>query len=96
MSRLMSSLNTLRRPQTLMRAARYGLKDYNRDRDLKRLMKQPHTPTPRKALRTLVEIEETLESKRIEGFGTYSVARHIEVLAAIMGELRLLPDTRPG
>jgi hypothetical protein len=75
-----------------MRAARYGLRDYNRERDLKRLTRQPKAPAPRSALVALIALEEALESKRTEGFGTYSVARHIEVLAAIMGELRLLPE----
>ncbi|WP_425090270.1 DUF6477 family protein [Tropicimonas sp. S265A] len=92
MTRLLSTLQTIRRPQTLMRAARHGLKEYNRERDLKRLTKHPKVPTPQRALAALVALEETLETNRTEGFGTYSVARHIEVLAAIMGELRLLPE----
>ncbi len=92
MSRLLASLHSIRRPQTLMRAARFGLRDYNRERDLKRLTKQPKAPPPQKALATLILLEETLETTRLEGLGTYSVGRHIEVLAAIMGELRLLPE----
>lgn len=36
MTPLLASLSTLRRPQTLMRAARFGLRDYSRERDLKR------------------------------------------------------------
>lgn len=96
MTRIFSSLIAIRRPQTLMRAARFGLEEYNRERDLKRLTKQPKTPTPHKALTTLVALEETLEANRKEGYGTYSVANHIEVLAAIMGELRLLPEFKVG
>ncbi|MDJ0859350.1 MAG: DUF6477 family protein [Dinoroseobacter sp.] len=94
MSRLLTALHSIRRPQTLMRAARYGLYEYNRERDLKRLTREPKAPSPQKALTSLMAIEETLESNRLEGYGTYSVARHIEVLAAIMGEIRLLPETQ--
>ncbi|MEM9395397.1 MAG: DUF6477 family protein [Pseudomonadota bacterium] len=96
MSRLLASLNSIRRPQTLMRAARFGLRDYDRQRDLKRLTKQPKAPSPQKALATLIALEETQEINRKEGFGTYSVGRHIEILAAIMGELRLLPERHAG
>jgi len=94
MSKLVRTLKALRRPQTLMRAARYGLQSYNRARDLRRLMHRPVPPAPQIALRELIEIETRLECKRKEGFGAYSVTRHIEVLAAIMGELRLLPEFR--
>lgn len=94
MSRLLATLDKIRRPQTLMRAARFGLSDYNRDRDLKRLTREQKVPSPHKALTALVAMEEVLENNRCNGFGTYSVARHIEVLAAIMGELRLLPESQ--
>ena len=39
-------LSELRRPQMLIRAARYGISDYRRDRDLKRLLNgTPPSPT---------------------------------------------------
>jgi hypothetical protein len=92
MTPLYAALTTLRRPKTLMRAARFGMRDYNRDRDLKRLTKKPKTPTPDVALHELIAIETALEQTRQSGLGAYSVSRHIEVLVAIMSETRLLPE----
>lgn len=84
-------LGSLRRPRLLIRAARFGLVDYNRERDLRRLMKTESAPTPSVALGVLIEQEEQLEEIRINGDANYSVSRHIEVLVALMGEARLLP-----
>lgn len=39
-------LNALRRPRLLIRAARFGLNDYNRNRDLKRVMRTSTAPSP--------------------------------------------------
>ena len=41
MTDLTAMLNALRRPKILIRAARAGVADYRRDRDLKRLVKAP-------------------------------------------------------
>lgn len=87
-------LATLRRPRLLIRAARFGLADYNRDRDLKRLMRLPATPHPRAAVDRLISAEAELEACRRSGGAAYSPARHVEVLIALMAEARLLP--RPG
>lgn len=82
---------SLRRPALLIRAARAGLVEYNRNRDLKRLMRLPHPPAPERALDALLNEEAMLEETRKAGDGRYSVARHIEVLIAMMAEVRLLP-----
>ena len=82
-------LADLRRPQLLIRAARCGLADYRRDRDLRRLLDAQ--PSPDRAVRRLLSEEEILEATRKSGAAGYSVARHIEVLIALMAEVRLLP-----
>lgn len=87
-------LAALRRPRLLIRAARFGLADYNRDRDLKRLMRLPDAPGPRIAVDRLLAEEAEMEARRTQGEAAYSPARHIEILIALMGEARLLP--RPG
>lgn len=92
MTALLDALTTLRRPQTLMRAARHGARDYNRERELKRLIKKQKTPAPATAILHLITIEAELEETRRAGLAAYSVGRHIEVLAALMGETRLLPE----
>lgn len=86
-------LKSLKRPKLLVRAARFGLAEYNRDRDLKKLMKTIHTPNPRRAVEDLVNEEARLEETRKTGDASYSVGRHIEVLIALMAEMRLLPST---
>lgn len=82
-------LNELRRPRLLIRAARFGLEDYRRERDLKRLVPTPLLPSC--TVPQLLEVEERLEETRRTGDAAYSVARHIDVLIALMAEVRLLP-----
>lgn len=90
----LSVLNRLRRPKLLIRAARFGLADYNRDRDLKRLMRAAAAPAPSLAVPRLIEEEARLEDSRTSGGAAYSPARHVEVLIALMAEARLLPRDR--
>lgn len=80
----------LRRPRLLIRAARFGLGDYRRERDLRRLITAP--ATPQEAMSALISQEERMEATRRTGDASYSVARHVEVLIALMAELRLLPQ----
>lgn len=82
-------LADLRRPQLLIRAARFGLADYRRERDLRRLINSQ--PAPDRAVQRLLSEEERLENDRRAGEASYSVNRHIEVLIALMSEVRLLP-----
>jgi hypothetical protein len=83
-------LADLRRPRLLIRAARHGLADYRRERDLRRLI---DPGTPEQSLPRLWHEEERMEETRRTGCASYSIARHIEVLIALMAEVRLL--TRP-
>ena len=81
-------LANLRRPRLLMRAARFGLGDYRRERDLRRLVKteaSPELTVPR-----LMEVEEEIEATRQAGDASYSVARHIDVLIALLAEAQML------
>ncbi len=82
-------LNELRRPRLLIRAARLGLDDYRRERDLKRLV--PNPLTANRTVPHLLAVEEQLEETRRAGDAAYSVARHVDVLIALMAEVRLLP-----
>jgi hypothetical protein len=89
MSDFRTILANLRRPRLLMRAARFGLEDYSRDRDLRRLVRCQHTPD--QTVPTLLDEEERLEQTRLRGDASYSVARHVDVLVALLAEARLLP-----
>ncbi len=85
-------LANLRRPRLLMRAARFGLGDYRRDRDLRRLVKG--SASPEKTVETLLSVEEHLEETRLAGDAGYSIARHIDVLIALLAEAQLLRRVR--
>lgn len=84
-------LETLRRPRLLMRAARFGLAEYRRERDLRRYVDGPASPED--TVNSLMSVEARLEATRIAGDAAYSVARHIEVLIALLAEAQFL---RPG
>lgn len=97
--------DTLRRPRLLMRAARIGLQDYRRDRDLRRILPQAlfsalKAASPEAALvmmaaqgaamlEWLTEEESRIETARRAATAGYSPLRHIEVMIALLAEKRL-------
>ncbi|RUS60371.1 hypothetical protein EGN72_09125 [Pseudorhodobacter sp. E13] len=89
MSEIATLLANLRRPRLLIRAARHGVQDYQRERDLRRLIKANAPPSPESALVKLFSAEEQLEETRRAGDAGYSIARHVELLIALMAEARL-------
>jgi hypothetical protein len=90
MNDIFGMLNALNRPKLLIRAARCGQVDYNRTRDLRRLLKVNTPPSPGAAIMRLMAEEEVQEDKRQTGDAGYSLARHVELLIAMMGEAHLL------
>lgn len=84
-------LSTLRRPRLLVRAARLGLADYNRKRDLARLTGQNPRSTTKTIVENLIAQEEHLEETRQSKDSNYRPAHHVELLVALMAECRLLP-----
>jgi hypothetical protein len=89
---ILRQISSLRRPRLLIRAARIGVAEYRRERDLTRLMKRADLPCPQNALTSLLDEELQLEEIRKRGDGSYSPMRHVEVLIALMAEARLLPQ----
>ena len=59
--------------------------------DLKRLIRSADAPSPEKALPVLVAVEEQMEETRRAGDAGYSIARHVEILIAMIAEMRLIP-----
>lgn len=88
MSDCRTLLASLRRPRLLMRAARFGLAEYRRERDLRRYVAA--TASPEDTVSSLISVEARLEATRVAGDAAYSVARHIEVLIALLAEAQLL------
>ena len=91
MSDFRQMLAEIRRPRLLIRAARFGMTEYNRDRDLKRLLASVGPASPERAVPQLIAEEQKLEATRQAGEAGYSLTRHIEILIALLSELRLLP-----
>ncbi|WP_068115432.1 DUF6477 family protein [Tropicimonas marinistellae] len=83
------TLASLRRPRLLIRAARLGVTGYNRNRDLKRITNGEPPRENAKVLRRLMAIEADLEQSRQDGEVTYSPARHVDILIALIAEAQL-------
>jgi len=86
-----TALSGLRRPKLLIRAARFGLAEYDRERSLGRVLRSPFAPAPGFAVSRLLETEAQLEAARRAGTAGYAPSRHVEVLIALMAEARLAP-----
>ncbi len=91
MSDFRTRLAELRRPRLLLNAARFGLSGYRRERDLRRLIGTPISPEA--TVSQLLTVEDELEHNRKRGDAAYSITKHIEVLIALLAEMRLI--TRP-
>lgn len=74
----------LLRPRLLMQAARHGLGEYRRGRDLLRLL--GYCPSAAVAVLDLTALEATAEAARRAGSPAWSCTRHVEVLIALMAE----------
>ena len=93
---IQSQIRQLNRPGLLVRAARFGLDEYRRDRDLARLLPDMHQPTTGAALIALLEEERAQNDSRLAQDARYALVRHIDLLTAIMAEARDLDAiTRP-
>lgn len=84
-----ADLAKMHRPRLLIQAARLGLSDYRRDRDLRRL--GGLTDRASDAVPHLLAQERAVEEARKAGTVGYSISYHIELLIALMAEIRLLP-----
>ena len=95
MQDILSQVMGLKRPKLLVRAAKFGLDDYARHYHLKRCLRRDDMPAPGRALVALLDLEKQLNSERETKSGNYQLARHIEVLVAIMAEAQLFRALRP-
>ena len=87
----------MKRPRTLVRAARFGLETYNRKVRLARLLKGRTPAKAGEAVMLLLDLEAEQDERRVAQAADYSVAAHVDVLTALLGEVQLLRDsTRPA
>lgn len=89
---LSARLEGLVRPRLMIRAARFGMEDYRRDRDLKRIFKAAAPKSNSHALLMLMDAEERLEETRLTDDANYDIVRHVDLLIALMAEARLFRD----
>ena len=87
-------LQSLNRPKLLVRAAQVWLPEFNRERSMRRIFPGMVPPAPGRGFEALVEQEEAIDQIRREGAASYSAARHIEVLVALIVEARLASSIR--
>lgn len=90
MQDVMSQLAQLHRPRVLMRAARIGAEDYDRDIHLSRLLGASVPNRHGAALIQLMELEALLNDARLSDGSGYNMLTHVEVMIAIVGEARAL------
>ena len=90
MNHILTMLDQLRRPRLLIQAARIGAVEYRRDLHLRRHLGPGPLPRSGESLMRLIEKEAQLNTKRRDGDAGYSIAEHVEVLIAMMGEARLM------
>lgn len=94
MQDILTMVSRLKRPRSLVNAARFGIDDYRRDRDLPRLLLSDAPPRRGSALAQLMDRETALNEARLERAAHYTIARHIDVLCAVMCEARDLQAER--
>lgn len=94
MQDVLTQLAALRRPRLLMRAARFAAEHYRRDTALAPLLGEPVPTRHGDAVMRLLGLEAQMNAARCEDTGTYTAERHIEVLAALLGEARLIKAMR--
>ena len=90
-----AQVTALRRPRILIQAARHGLTDYRRERDLGRLLGTATGRGPERSMPRLLAEESRLDDLRRAKDATYDIRRHVRVLVALLGELQMLPRPVP-
>ncbi|WP_042249920.1 DUF6477 family protein [Paracoccus sp. PAMC 22219] len=85
----------LRRPGTLIRAAREGQKTWKRDRDLPRLLRSDRSPAPGAVLSRLRAEEQIQNDLRVTQAAEYDLRRHVLLVIAILAEMRAAIDAAP-
>ena len=91
-----STLEKIKRPRLLLQAARIAVKSYRRERDLTRLLKHSEMGDDTQNLARLSALEGDLDLSRRDRHTTYSVSRHVEVLAALLAELHSFSRRQTG
>ena len=86
----LSRLEHIKRPQILIRAAQLGMRDYRKTRHAGTLLADLSVNDLVARFDRLFWREAELDRERVTGTASYSAAKHIEVLSALIVEAELL------
>lgn len=86
MQHFRNPLESLRRPRLLISAARFGLAEYDRTPVLRRLLGDSAPATGIWYLAELMRLEAVQNELRLARDAHYSIARHVELLVAVIAE----------
>ncbi len=92
MHHAVTTLETLIRPRLLVVSARHALRDYCRTTSLPRLLGLPmaqRPPGPEAALARLLARERALDHARQTHDASWSAAKHVAVMTALLHEAQL-------
>ncbi len=93
MIEISSAITSLRRPSLLVRTAKLALERFKRETTLDRILGFEVSEDPKEVLEDLYEVEKNINEQRKTGDATYSIARHISVLTALMYEAHSLSQS---
>lgn len=85
MTDIHTTIAALHRPKLLIRAGRAGIRNYRRDKIIRRISGTTNM-YGKKLLTILVAEEARLNELRLEGDASYSIRGHIMVLTALLAE----------
>lgn len=82
----LTALGALHRPTLLVKAAKIASHYYSREKTVRRLLGKPTLPGRKECILRLMELEREMDVARQHKNPAYSVARHVELLTALMHE----------
>ena len=80
-------LSMLKRPKTLISAARIASQTYRRSRDLSRVLGYSHPALNSSIHQQLFDLEHSINQKRCLGDASYDLKTHVQVLSALLAEV---------
>lgn len=89
MQKYIVRLSKLRRPRLLMRAARIGAQEFQRQSQLPRILRNKNLTDEEQVVSELIDIECEIEERRVSGNLDYSISQHVDILTALLAELDL-------
>lgn len=86
------TLENLKRPKILVKAAQIGQRHYQRKKNLCHILGCTKLPSPEAAVIRLSEREHVINEERLQSEASYSITRHISLLTALLVESSFLEN----